>query len=141
MVYTSSSDEADSEAMFPAEHEPPGSATANQGSMLAEPFDNTPPHSQDPGEAMDTGNQSGEPGNVVVESQNGNWVPKSDFAKSAAGETHVPGSGWNNKKAMDDYQRASMQVEDKNFSLSGLYCRKNELCGLTACRGIWRPVR
>jgi len=124
MVYTSSSDEAESEAMFPSELEPPGTASHDIGNILSGPSGFTPPHSQDTSEAMDTGagNKISQPmGNGSSASQNGGWVPQSDFAKSAAGETHEPGAGWNKKKAIDDYQRANMQIEDKNFSLSRLY--------------------
>ena len=49
---------------------------------------------------------------------NAGWVPQSDFARSAAEIQHEPGSGWNNKKAREEYQRAAMLIEDKNFSLS-----------------------
>lgn len=70
---------------------------------------------------MDTGasNEISQPvGNGTSVGQNGGWIQQSDSGKSAAGETHEPGAGWNNKKAIDEYERASMQIEDKNFSLS-----------------------
>ena len=65
---------------------------------------------------------SGAPGNLPggdnLDTGEGGWVPQSDFAKSAAEVQREPGAGWNNKKARDEYQRAMMQIEDKNFSLS-----------------------
>lgn len=144
MVYTSSSDEAESEAMFPSELEPPGPASHNPGDTLLEPPGFTPPHSQDIGEAMDTGAGSkiSQPvGNGGLAGQNGGWVPQSDFAKSAAGETHEPGAGWNNKKAIEEYQRASMQIEDRNFSLSRFYYQEPKELALMAHRGVRGPFR
>ena len=62
----------------------------------------------------ETGN--GDAGTLIGEK--GEWVPQSDFAKSAAESRYEPGGSWNNKKARDEFQRAYMQIEDKNFSLS-----------------------
>lgn len=129
-MISSSSDEAESEAMFPSELDPPGPASQNLGSLLSEPSGFTPPHSQDLGEPMDiraSNEISQSEMNASSARQNGGRAPQSDFAKSAAGERHEPGAGWNNKKAHDEYQRASMQIEDKNFSLSRLH-----FCGSSA---------
>jgi hypothetical protein len=144
MVYSSSSDEAESEAMFPSELEAPGPSSQTVGHVLSEPSEFTPPHSQDTGEAMDTssGNKISQPvGNGGSANQSSGWVPQSDFAKSAARDTHEPGAGWNNKKAIDEYQRAGMQIEDKNFSLSRLSHQKSDEPILIACRGVWGSVR
>ena len=124
MHSASSSDDADSEAMFPAELDPPGSTTAqnNLGTLLDQQPDVTPPQSQEIGDLMDMGApQSNAPGLEAWPTQSADnrvWVPESDFARSAAEIPQEPGAGWNNKKARDDYQRAMAQVEDRNFSLS-----------------------
>ena len=125
MRSSSSSDEADSEAMFPAELDPPGQTPQSHLSHVLSPqLGSTPPQSQETGEAMDTGAPAaiilGEPLGELNGKNSGDsaWVPQSDFAKSAAEVQHEPGSGWNNKKARDEYHRAMMQIEDKGFSLS-----------------------
>ncbi len=125
-MHSSSSDEADSEAMFPAEHEPPGSAPQHQNSVLPgashgyqqsfpDVATSTPPQSQDNEQAMDmeTGNdrvpENGQTHAMQRELGNGQ--------KNADLETE-PGASWNNKKAMEEYRRALTQIEDRNFSLS-----------------------
>lgn len=126
MRSSSSSDEADSEAMFPAELDPPGSASQpHQDPLNSQPSGFTPPQSQDLSEAMDTGvNQEPVPlgqdlGRSGIQvAGNSGWVPQSDFAKSAVEPVREAGASWNNKKARDEYQRAQIQIEDKNFSLS-----------------------
>lgn len=119
MHSSSSSDEADSDSMFPAEHEPPGSSSQQQNSIhptaqhgypqsFPDAAASTPPQSQDNDHAMDM-----ETVNDRV-SENG---------PSGAGQKNVdldnePGALWNNKKAIEEYRRALTQIEDKNFSLS-----------------------
>ena len=101
--------------MFPAELDPP----TNAPNGLKNTFDQsavTPPQSQDLAEAMDTGAASTL--YTIRSGGDAEWIPQSDFARSAAEASHEPGSGWNNKKARDEYQRAMMQIEDKTFSLS-----------------------
>lgn len=130
MRSSSSSDEADSENMFPAELDPPGSTTQNNfASGLSQPSRFTPPQSQDPGEPMDGDPPQGnEPvvdfmklyGRQNKNTGNQEWVPQSDFAKSAAEIPHEPGAAWSNKKAREEYQRVMMVIEDKNWSLSML---------------------
>ena len=143
MHSSSSSDAADdSDAMFPSELEPPGHAPQNSVNPLASsllPAGSTPPLSQDQDDAMDMGPLHGmNPSEEETTVRNGmtmKTVPwtrkvsprkvspgdlasggKSDFAMSA--EMAEPGASWNNRKAKEEYQRASMQIEDKIFSLS-----------------------
>ena len=118
MRSSSSSDEADSENMFPAELDPPGTVDRNRfGDLLSPSSEATPPQSQEPDEVMTAaGEQHRAASSEPV--GNGGWVPQSDFAKSAAGVTFQPGAAWNTKKAREEYERALMQIEDRNFSLS-----------------------
>ena len=122
MHSASSSDDADSEAMFPAELDPPGSTTVqnNLSTLPSQRPDVTPPQSQDLGDLMDTGAAQGSASGSEPTQYGDNriWVPESDFARSAADLPQEPGAGWNNRKARDEYQRAMAQIEDKNFSLS-----------------------
>ena len=53
---------------------------------------------------------------IIHHGERAHHEEKSDFAKSA--EMTEPGAAWMNKKAREEYQRASMQIEDRNFSLS-----------------------
>lgn len=118
-MHSSSSDGGESDAMFPSEMDPPG----------AEPLDNltpinqhqsdlSPPQSQDFHEIMDTGtNQDIVPESGSAQSMDNGWEPKSEFAKSAE-LAHEPGAAWNSRKARDEWQRATNQIEDKSFSLS-----------------------
>ncbi|KAL2043509.1 hypothetical protein N7G274_003816 [Stereocaulon virgatum] len=142
MHSSSSSDAADdSDAMFPSELDSPGHAPQNSVNPLASsllPAGSTPPLSQDQDDAMDMGPlHSMNPGEEETAVRNGitmKTVPwtrkvsprkvspgdlasgeKSDFAISA--EMAEPGASWNNRKAKEEYQRVSMQIEDKNFSL------------------------
>ena len=125
-MHSSSSDDADSDAMFPAEHDPPGSAPQHQNSTLPdaphgyqqafpEVATSTPPQSQDTEQPMDmeTGNdrvsENGPTHIALRESGTGQ--------KNAESETE-PGAAWNNKKAIEEYRRALTQIEDRNFSLS-----------------------
>lgn len=122
MHSSSSSDEADSDSMFPAEHEPPGSSSQQQNSVhpnaphgypssFPEAAASTPPQSQDNDQAMDM-----ETGNDRV-SENGPAHGSGTGQKSADLENE-PGASWNNKKALEEYKRALTQIEDKHFSLS-----------------------
>ena len=143
MHSSSSSDEGDSDSMFPAEHEPPGSSSHHQNSTrpnvshgypqsLPEAAASTPPQSQDNDHAMDM-----EMGNDRL-SENG---PSGAGQKSVDLENE-PGAAWNNKKAIEEYRRALTQIEDKNFSLSECHaCMQFVGSGLIVCRGVWRPVR
>lgn len=120
------SSSSDDEAMFPTELDPPSS---NLPDSLA-PGDTqapglSPPHSQELHDAMDTAeashNMNGadqlmEAAQSLDQSHGNGWEPKSEFAKSA-GMVHEPGSCWNNKKAREEWQKASNQIEDKIFSL------------------------
>lgn len=119
MHSSSSSDEADSDSMFPAEHEPPGPSSHHQNSVhpsashgypqsFPEAAASTPPQSQDNDHAMDM-----EMANDRL-SENG---PSGAGQKSVDLENE-PGAAWNNKKAIEEYRRALTQIEDKNFSLS-----------------------
>ncbi|KAL2055936.1 hypothetical protein ABVK25_003578 [Lepraria finkii] len=90
----------------------------------------TPPQSQDLDDAMDMGASPGmttdEDGMKIKtvpytgymrKASPGKFAPgeKSDFAKSA--EMAEPGATWNNRKAREEYQRANMHIEDKDFNL------------------------
>lgn len=132
-----SSDEDDTEAMFPSANEPPSFTSYPIHTHPA--FDDnpafdlsselSPPNSQDPqqdagwdqsGNVMDlTGSQDGpvENGNSAHASGEGNL--KRAFVTSAE-EIHKPGAAWDNKRARDEYGRAWQTVEDKEFSLSRL---------------------
>ena len=131
-MHSSSSDEADSDAMFPAENEPPGTApltqsTTFQSSMhpeahqtFPEAVTSTPPQSQDLEEAMDMGtsdDRAVENGADHAASRESGPGRGSSFAKGTETDRE-PGAAWKNKKAMEDYQRAMAQIEDKDFSLS-----------------------
>jgi len=115
-----SDDAADSNAMFPSELDPPGpsSQTAVINGGLAA---STPPQSQDlNNDVMDTQESSSDANISTRETGWGNGGSgMSAFAQSAlTQESHEPGAAWNNKKAMDEYQRAVTQIEDKGFNLS-----------------------
>ena len=125
-MHSSSSDEADSDAMFPSEHDPPGSAPQHQNSVLPdapqgyqqafpEVATSTPPQSQDNEQAMDmeTGNDR-----VSENGPNHAALRESGISQKSADLETEPGALWNNKKAMEEYRRALTQVEDRNFSLS-----------------------
>ena len=135
MLSSSSSDAADdSDAMFPSELDPPGHAPQNNLHPTASSLPrarHTPPQSQDLDDAMDMGASPGmttdEDGMKIKtvpytgymrKASPGKFAPgeKSDFAKSA--EMAEPGATWNNRKAREEYQRANMQIEDKDFNLS-----------------------
>lgn len=132
---SSSSDEADSEAMFPAELDPPASVAHDQVNSIDEQSSSfTPPQSQDVGEAMDTSaaqaNHSAPESWSNMSRQNLGeeaWVPQSEFARSAADAQFEPGAGWNNKKAREEYQRAMAVIEDKSFSLSKMQCASKDM--------------
>ena len=135
MHSSSSSDAADdSDAMFPSELDPPGHTPQNNLHPTASSLPragHTPPQSQDLDYDMDmrashdmTPDEDGMTIKTVPytgyiqKASPGEFAPgeKSDFAKSA--EMAEPGASWNNRKAREEYQRATMQIEDKNFNLS-----------------------
>ncbi|KAL6717906.1 hypothetical protein ACLMJK_003991 [Lecanora helva] len=112
----SSSDDADSEAMFPAELDPPG-LTSSQNNGV------TPPQSQDVNNVMDTTTQRNTPDQVDYGfgTRRGagvaSWTPQSDFGHSAAAEQEEASHPWWNRKAQEEYYRALSQVQDRDFSL------------------------
>ena len=130
----SSSEDDDSDAMFPAANEPaPTGLNPTISNLLA-----SPPPSQDPADAISIGddvmdftenanaNIGGNGSDQTMRSagvagsaegsqkslnKTGNSVKEEDVEKQ-------PGYAWKNKKARDEYQRALEQVVDRNFNLS-----------------------
>lgn len=144
-----SSSSSDDEAMFPSELETPPPASTLQDNLHPPelpPSGLSPPQSQELHDAMDTAEAPHDMNGADqlmdaaqgIDQSNGNgWEPKSDFAKSAE-MAHEPGSFWNNKKARDEWQKASNQIEDKNFSLSE-YSTGNGIdsgSSPSVCRGV-----
>ena len=116
--------------MFPSELEPSSTNPNDSLNPLDyQPTGLSPPHSQEPPDAMDTveGNshemngadQLMEAAQGIDQSEGNGWEPKSEFAKSAE-LAQEPGHCWKNMKARDEWQKAWNQIEDKNFSLREL---------------------
>ena len=121
MHSSSSSDEADSDSMFPAEHEPPGPSSQHQNSThptaphgypqsFPDAAASTPPQSQDNDHAMDM--------ETVNDRVSENGPSGAGLGQKNADLENEPGALWNNKKAIEEYRRALGQIEDNNFSLS-----------------------
>lgn len=132
----SSSEEDDSDTMFPTANEPaPARPNPTLSDLLV-----SPSPSQDPTDAINrgddvmdfTGNANasiGENGSDQTTRLAGaaggagvNQKPLSKAGNSVNGEEaeKQPGYSWKNKKARDEYQRALEQVVDRNFNLSEL---------------------
>lgn len=121
-----SSTESDDEAMFPTDLDAPSlTIHENLTPFRIQPPGLSPPQSQELFDSMDTegthkmngADQLMDAAQGLDQSNGNGWEPKSEFAKSAE-MVHEPGSCWNNKKAREEYQKASNQIEDKTFSLS-----------------------
>ena len=108
-----SSQEDDSDAMFPTPNDP-SSSHATYGEGLAREL--SPPHSQDAAqpdgdEPMDlTGTRGMEEG--------GGADGDKSVPMKLSEANQEPGASWNNPKAREEYKRAFSQLQDKKFSLS-----------------------
>ena len=133
----SSSDEDESETLFPSANDPPLGEDMN-----IFPTELSPPASQDPPDSTEwegfqdenldlmrqdaptmARSKGGDERNRAIHGLNGNSShthSKEDYEPSGA--EHEPGYAWRNAKAMEEYQKAMEQVTDKSFSLSQSPC-------------------
>ena len=119
-MHSSSSEENDSDAMFPNEQQQTRSLPSSglyQGSELS------PPHSQDPpgSDAIGFGNDDAM--DLTTGAAQGTSAFADQFAianlvSNGDAQKNEPGWAWKNKKARDEYSRALDMLIDKNFSLS-----------------------
>ena len=131
-----SSDEDESETLFPSANDPPLGEDTAPSSIFSTEL--SPPASQDPPDPTEwegvrdenvdivpqdaqvmARSKDGEERSGVMHGLNGslfNTPFKADYVPSAV--EHEPGYAWKNAKAADDYFKATEHVTDKNFSLS-----------------------
>lgn len=132
----SSSDEDESESLFPSANDPPLGDDMTSSTVF--PTELSPPTSQDPPDPTEwEGFQDENPDTIPQEAStmarskngadrsgtthglNGNSshaLFKDEFESSGAEQE--PGYAWKNAKAMEEYQKAMDQVMDRSFSLS-----------------------
>ncbi|MCJ1340918.1 hypothetical protein MMC09_006214 [Bachmanniomyces sp. S44760] len=120
----SSSDENDSDALFPSSNDPP--STFGQNALLSPSHqygELSPPNSQ--------GHPSqNEPGSTEISTEVGEQQSHMELDSKAVEQAgpdeeiepirngpQQPGWAWKNPKAMDEYHRAMEHVVDKSFSL------------------------
>ena len=101
---------ASEDAMFPATNDEPGSSKAINQPILGGDL-SSPPPSQEPAGPEDAFVET-------MESIDEEAPQSSSRLGNQSDAPYIPGSGWDNRKARDDYQRAWQSMEDKNFSLS-----------------------
>lgn len=131
-----SSDEDESETLFPSANNPPLGDGITSSSMF--PTELSPPASQGPPDLTEwesvrdenldivpqdapgmARSKDGEERSGATHGLNGslsNTFFKEEYEPSAV--EHEPGYAWKNAKATDDYSKATEQVTEKNFSLS-----------------------
>ncbi|MCJ1481393.1 hypothetical protein MMC06_001550 [Schaereria dolodes] len=122
----SSSDENDSDPMFPAASEP---TTPQNNDILSQlrQAELSPPNSQDPPVANGTVDQKEHRedwmdfGEGLVPTEDSNDVPVDqmvwDSLPSKEINRHLPGYNWKNSRAREEFHRAMEQVVDKGFNL------------------------
>ncbi|KAL8784649.1 MAG: hypothetical protein Q9195_008952 [Heterodermia aff. obscurata] len=119
-MHSSSSDESESDAMFPNEQPQEPEIQGASGFEISEL---SPPHSQDPPSSsnigladedmMDTSRVAAQGSSASAEQMSiGKLVSNGNAQKTE------PGWAWKNKKAVDEYNRVMEMVVDNSFSLS-----------------------
>lgn len=136
-MYSSSSEENDSEAMFPNEQQ---QAQDLPSSGLAQSSELSPPYSQDPpgSDTLGFGNDDimdTSTGPAPGPSATAEQIPIGNLLSNGNTQKSEPGWAWKNKKARDEYSRAMEMVVDKSFTLSE-YFDVTLLAGLKVTRCI-----
>ena len=136
-MHSSSSEESESDAMFPNEQQQESDIQGASGFQISEL---SPPHSQDPPstqfigfadeDIMDTSIGAGQGNSASAEQMSvGNLVSNGN------GQKMEPGWAWKNKKAVDEYNRVMEMIVDSSFSLSkgSQYITHSVIQALTLC--------
>lgn len=130
-----SSDEDESETLFPAANDPP--LGDDMASSTIFPTELSPPTSQDPPDPTEwegfqdenldpipqdapsmARSKNAEERSGTRHGLNGNSAPSLFKLYGPSGTENEPGYAWRNVKAVEEYQKAMEQVTDRNFSLS-----------------------
>ncbi len=119
----------DDQDLFPSSDRP--STPKNNHLNAIAPGELSPPRSQstsqqvatEPNDSVEMGGMGSGDGAAAYDGANGNGNGTNRAGETTAGQQngndkqYVPGSGWNNRKAQEDYQRAVETLVDRDFSL------------------------